>query len=45
MSISKTKYLHYGTAQHSDEPLHVAQQESEQVVKAACRNIRPLRQG
>ena len=33
MSISKTKYLHYGTAQHSGEPLHIAQQEIEQVSK------------
>ena len=42
MSISKTRYLHYGTAQHSDEPLHIAQQEVEQVSKlgiwAACRH-------
>ena len=33
MSISKTKYLHYGTAQHSGEPLHIAQQDTEQVSK------------
>ena len=33
MSISKTKDLHYGIAQHSDEPLHIAQQEIEQVSK------------
>ena len=31
MSISKTKCLHYGTTQHSGEPLHIAQQEIEQV--------------
>ena len=31
--ISKTKYLPYGTAQHSGEPLHIAQQETEQVSK------------
>ena len=34
MSISKTKYLHYGIAQHSGEPLHVAQQEIKQVSKS-----------
>ena len=33
MSISKTKYLHYGTAQHSGEPLQIARQEIEQVSK------------
>ena len=33
MSIPKTKYLHYGSAQHSGEPLRIAQQEIEQVSK------------
>ena len=36
MSISKTEYLHYGRAQHSDEPLHIAQHEIEQVSKFKC---------
>ena len=33
MSISKTKYLHYGRAQHSSEPLHIAGHEIEQASK------------
>ena len=33
MSISKTKYLHYGRAQHLSEPLHIAGHEIEQASK------------
>ena len=36
MQMSISKYLHYhdGTAQHSGEPLHITQQEIEQVSKS-----------